>query len=72
MKKATALAFDASGVLISSGKPIPRAREALDLLHKRKIPFVILTNAGGRQDKARADLLNKILGTTLLNERNVI
>lgn len=71
MKKA-AIAFDASGVFIKSGKPIARAKETLDLLKKFSIPFVILTNAGGKREATRAHIFNKILETDALNEKNVI
>jgi ribonucleotide monophosphatase NagD (HAD superfamily) len=49
-----AMAFDATGVLFKSNKLIPKAKEALTLLKDRDIPFVILTNAGGRTETARA------------------
>lgn len=67
-----AIAFDASGVLFRGRQPIPRAKQALDLLQKYKVPFVVLTNAGGKTESKRAELFNKILDTKIFNKKNVI
>jgi ribonucleotide monophosphatase NagD (HAD superfamily) len=56
------VAFDFSGVLAVGSKALPRAKEALLLLKEHGIPYVILTNAGGRTDKERARFMNKALG----------
>lgn len=67
-----AIAFDVQGVLIKSGKSLPRAQLALSLLKQFKIPFVMLTNAGGRREQVRAKIFNQILETDLLTSKNVI
>ena len=56
-----AVALDFSGVLAIGTKAIPRARDALMLLKKHSIPYVVLTNAGGRTDKDRASIMSSIL-----------
>jgi HAD superfamily hydrolase (TIGR01450 family) len=67
-----AVAFDVTGVLHLGSKAIPRALEALMMLKDRGVPFVLLTNAGGRLESERADMINKLLGTDIITERNVI
>lgn len=61
-----AFAFDATGVLYTSGRATPRAKQAMELLRKHKIPFVILTNASDKTNKIRADYLNSLMGTDIL------
>lgn len=46
-----AIAFDATGVLFKSNKALARSRDALLKLKQRNIPFVVLTNAGGRTEE---------------------
>jgi len=55
-----ALAFDVDGVLLRGPNPIPGAREALEKLRKKKIPFMLLTNGGGsiEADKASTFEMN--------------
>jgi len=66
------IAFDVTGVLLKSKRAIPKAKEALMSLKERQIPFVVLTNAGGRTEAARAKYINDILGTDILSKENVI
>lgn len=42
-QKLIAFAIDIDGTLCNSHEPIPSAREALELLERLKIPFVLLT-----------------------------
>ncbi|KAF2433031.1 cat eye syndrome critical region protein 5 precursor [Tothia fuscella] len=56
-----AFAFDIDGVLLRSHDPIPRAREALSLLQSECIPFILLTNGGGKPESERvAELEDKL------------
>ena len=56
-----AFAFDIDGVLLRSSEPIPGARESLSYLRKHHIPFILLTNGGGKTEKQRTqDLNNKL------------
>lgn len=59
--KNVAFAFDIDGVLLRSKNPIPRASEALKLLQKNKIPFILLTNGGGQLEKERVEFLSDAL-----------
>ena len=44
-----------------SSDPLPRAHEALSLLQKERIPFILLTNGGGKHEVERlADLSTKL------------
>ena len=52
-----AFAFDIDGVLLRSATPIPGARDTLLRLQREKIPFILLTNGGGKSEPERvADL----------------
>lgn len=49
------------GVLVRSNDPIPRAHEALSFLQSQRIPFILLTNGGGKHESERvADLTEKL------------
>ncbi|OJJ56795.1 hypothetical protein ASPSYDRAFT_205586 [Aspergillus sydowii CBS 593.65] len=56
-----AFAFDIDGVLLRSSKPIPGAAESLSLLKKEGIPFILLTNGGGKHETERvAEISEKL------------
>ncbi|KAL4799830.1 aspartyl-tRNA synthetase [Aspergillus venezuelensis] len=56
-----AFAFDIDGVLLRSSTPIPGAAEALSLLKKEGIPFILLTNGGGKHETERvAEISEKL------------
>lgn len=53
-----AFAFDIDGVLLRGGTPIPAAIEAMAILNgknerKLKIPYIFITNGGGKLEDAR-------------------
>lgn len=49
------------GVLLRSSDPIPRAHEALSFLQSHRVPFILLTNGGGKHEEDRvADLSAKL------------
>jgi ribonucleotide monophosphatase NagD (HAD superfamily) len=57
--KLTAVSID--GVLLRSSDPLPRATEALSYLQSQRIPFILLTNGGGKHESERvADLSEKL------------
>ncbi|KAK7511751.1 cat eye syndrome critical region protein 5 precursor [Phyllosticta citriasiana] len=56
-----AFAFDIDGVLLRSADPVPRAHAALDFLRRNAIPFILLTNGGGKHEADRvAELSHKL------------
>ncbi|KAK5091969.1 hypothetical protein LTR70_006146 [Exophiala xenobiotica] len=56
-----AFAFDIDGVLLRSSTPIPGASQCLSYLRKHHIPFILLTNGGGKTEAERTrDLNNKL------------
>ncbi|KAI9157994.1 CDP-alcohol phosphatidyltransferase class-I family protein [Paramyrothecium foliicola] len=56
-----AFAFDIDGVLLRESRPIPGAAETLEYLQKHSIPFILLTNGGGKQERERVhDLTSKL------------
>ena len=59
------------GVLLRSSAPIPGAAEALALLHNNNIPFILLTNGGGKHESARVLELSKKLGVPLTEDNFV-
>ncbi|TVY65519.1 putative CDP-alcohol phosphatidyltransferase class-I family protein [Lachnellula suecica] len=68
-KLAKSLSID--GVLLRSSAPIPGAAEALSYLHNNNIPFILLTNGGGKHESARVAELSKKLGVPLTEENFV-
>jgi ribonucleotide monophosphatase NagD (HAD superfamily) len=52
-------------VLVRQRDPIPRAREALLFLQRQRIPFILLTNGGGKTEAERVEELSRILGVPL-------
>ena len=44
-----------------SSQPIRRAKEALSALQSRRIPFILLTNGGGKHESERVSELSKRL-----------
>jgi len=56
-----ALAIDIDGVLVRSSTPLPGAHEALRYLQEENVPFILLTNGGGKSEAERvADLSEKL------------
>jgi HAD superfamily hydrolase (TIGR01456 family) len=53
------------GVLLRASKPIPGAAEALKILTDRAIPFIFLTNGGGRHETERVAEISQRLGVPL-------
>ena len=51
--------------LLRSHDPIPRAREALTFLQSQKIPFILLTNGGGKHESERVEEVSKKLHVPL-------
>lgn len=61
-----AFAFDIDGVLIRGGRPIPEAIEAMQVLNGKnqfgiKIPYIFVTNGGGKTEQERCVQLSKQL-----------
>ena len=49
------------GVLLRSSDALPRAHKALSHLQSQRIPFILLTNGGGRHESERvAELSSKL------------
>ncbi|KAF2275015.1 HAD-superfamily hydrolase [Westerdykella ornata] len=54
-------AFDIDGVLLRSSDPLPTAHRALSYLQSHSIPFILLTNGGGKHESDRVrDLSQKL------------
>lgn len=57
VKSTVAFAFDIDGVLVKGRTPLPGASEALQALQQKNIPFILLTNGGGKTEKDHAALV---------------
>ena len=66
-----AFAFDIDGVLVRGKTLIPGARAALSLLLELGIPFIFLTNGGGRTEEQHVELLANRLSLPLYTEQFV-
>ena len=53
------------GVLLRSSKPLPHARKALTFLQANRIPFILLTNGGGKSEEERVNQLQQLLDVPL-------
>ena len=53
------------GVLLRSSKPLPRAHRALSYLQHHRIPFILLTNGGGKSEQERVQQLAQLLEVSL-------
>ncbi|ETS81775.1 hypothetical protein PFICI_06777 [Pestalotiopsis fici W106-1] len=60
-----AFAFDIDGVLLRGKEPIPGARETIQLLQKKNIPFIFLTNGGGKTEEKHVEQLGQRLNVEL-------
>ncbi|KAI1120013.1 HAD-superfamily subfamily IIA hydrolase [Nemania abortiva] len=60
-----AFAFDIDGVLLHVAEPIPGATETLKYLQHHDIPFILLTNGGGKHERERVGYLCKRLDVPL-------
>ncbi|TKA80045.1 hypothetical protein B0A55_01755 [Friedmanniomyces simplex] len=60
-----AFAFDIDGVLLRSSNPLPGAHEALTYLQRHRIPFILLTNGGGKSETERVSELSEKLNVEL-------
>lgn len=69
--QADTLSRSIDGVLLRSSEPLPGAINALKFLQKNKIPFILLTNGGGKHESARVEELSKRLGVPLTEENFV-
>eukprot|EP00638_Chattonella_subsalsa_P009869 CAMPEP_0117743924 /NCGR_PEP_ID=MMETSP0947-20121206/6435_1 /TAXON_ID=44440 /ORGANISM="Chattonella subsalsa, Strain CCMP2191" /LENGTH=319 /DNA_ID=CAMNT_0005560739 /DNA_START=232 /DNA_END=1192 /DNA_ORIENTATION=+ len=62
MQKATdAVAFDIDGVLKRGDAVLPGAKQALQILLEKQIPFIFMTNGGGRTQRDFAETLGNLL-----------
>lgn len=50
------------GVLLHSSKPLPGATQTLKFLQSHNIPFILLTNGGGKSEAERVAELSAKLG----------
>lgn len=66
-----ALAFDIDGVLVRGKIPIPCGKEALELLKKHTVPFIMLTNSGGHPEDIHSKRVSERLGTEIQEDQFV-
>ncbi|XXH02368.1 Cu-binding protein [Hypoxylon texense] len=66
-----AFAFDIDGVLLHVAKPIPGATQTLAYLQRHNIPFILLTNGGGKHETERVADLSARLDVPLTTDNFV-
>lgn len=64
-----AYAFDIDGVLIRGNQTIPQAKPALEALNANKVPWILLTNGGGKSEQDRVDELSTRLGVPISKDQ---
>ncbi len=52
-------------MLVRSSDPLPRANKALSYLQDQRIPFILLTNGGGKHESERVADLSRTIGVPL-------
>ncbi|KAF2150334.1 putative HAD superfamily hydrolase [Myriangium duriaei CBS 260.36] len=67
-----AFAFDIDGVLLRSSQPVGGSENAVRQLQSADIPFIFLTNGGGKSELARVKDLRSKLGIESLREDAII
>lgn len=72
--KNMAFAFDIDGVLAHGNEAIPEAKEALRMLNGDnelgiKIPYILLTNGGGKTEAARCAQLTEVLDSPISTDQ---
>ncbi|DAA77773.1 TPA_exp: Uncharacterized protein A8136_6319 [Trichophyton benhamiae CBS 112371] len=72
--KNMAFAFDIDGVLVHGKKLIPEAARVMEVLNGDnelgiKLPYILLTNGGGKTESARVDELSGILKSPISTEQ---
>jgi len=65
-----AFAFDIDGVLMLGPNAIPAGTKALKALEERKIPYILLTNGGGKWEPDRVTELSDRLGVNVHHPNN--
>ncbi|KAL8853409.1 MAG: hypothetical protein Q9221_001726 [Calogaya cf. arnoldii] len=60
-----AFAFDIDGVLLRSSNPLAYARQTLTLLQQLRVPFILLTNGGGKHERDRVAELSRLLSVQI-------
>jgi ribonucleotide monophosphatase NagD (HAD superfamily) len=61
-----AFAFDIDGVLLLGNNAIPAGARAMKKLDERKIPYILLTNGGGKSEPDRVAELGRFLGVNVI------
>ncbi|XP_068693452.1 haloacid dehalogenase-like hydrolase domain-containing 5 [Montipora foliosa] len=64
--------LDIDGVLVRGRKPIPGAREALEMLRQAEVPSVFLTNGGCESEKEAAERLSDKIGFEVREDQMVL
>ena len=59
------MSLSIDGVLLRSAKPLPRAQSSLEYLQHHRIPFILLTNGGGKSEQERVTELSDRLQVPL-------
>jgi HAD superfamily hydrolase (TIGR01456 family) len=70
--KKPGIVFDVDGVLVKGKNVLPETHKALKLLDKLNIPYMFLTNGGGKTEKKKAQELSQRFGVPIHEEQIVL
>ncbi|KAK6522144.1 hypothetical protein TWF281_002710 [Arthrobotrys megalospora] len=63
-----AFAFDIDGVLLRGRTPLPGATKSLRKLQDNHVPFILLTNGGGKHESERTEELSRLLDVPITED----
>ncbi|TPX38378.1 hypothetical protein SmJEL517_g00196 [Synchytrium microbalum] len=64
--------FDIDGVLLRGKDKLESAKEAMSLIKKHEIPFVLLTNGGSMLESQKAEQVSKVLGVEISGDQVIL
>jgi len=70
--KKPGIVFDIDGVLVKGKTVLPETLKALKLLNTLRIPFMFLTNGGGKTEKKKAEELSRRFQVPIHEEQVVL
>lgn len=71
-RKKPGIVFDIDGVLVKGKKVLPETLKTLKLLHTLHIPYMFLTNGGGKTEKKKAQELSQRFQVPIREEQVVL
>ena len=67
-----AIAFDIDGVLLKGNQIIGSVKKILQELNNKSVPYVLVTNGGGKTEKKKAEDVSSLLGINIPKESMIL